>query len=102
MSEYIEKSHFEIKSIDCGGIVFNDNFRIMFSECAAYGAYGNKCIAERDISVTPPYFNFFRADGSVRVNFDKKGFFLKRINHRLFLKFQFMIYDYGYTTFDLS
>ncbi len=102
MPKHIEKSYFEIESIDWNGIIFNDNSKIVFSESVVYGAYSDKCVAERDITAKPPYFDFFKAGGRIRIVFDKKGFFSKKINRKLFLKLQFAIYDYGYTTFDLS
>ncbi len=102
MSNYIVKSFFEIKSTDRNGIIFNDASKIVFSESTGHGAYDDKCVAQRDITATPPYFDFYQADGCIRVIFDKKGFFSKKTNLKFFYKLQKAICDYGYTTFDLS
>lgn len=62
------KKYSEIEKIEKNGIIFSDGTRIQFDECM------EKCIAERDVTATPPTFVFFTGD---KIIFDKKDCFHK-------------------------
>ena len=67
------------------------------------GRYNSEfCIAERDITAKPPYFEFFAPGEPVRIVFDGKGLFADSRNRRLFGEFQMKIKAFGYMTYDLS
>ncbi|MDE6592103.1 MAG: hypothetical protein K2K57_03455 [Oscillospiraceae bacterium] len=92
----------DIKSVDERGIIFKDGSGILFSECAGRHYKSGLCIAERDITAKPPYFEFFASAEPVRILFDKKNFISRNLSRRQFTEFQMMIQNYGYTTYDLS
>ncbi len=100
--EYYLKSYWDIVLIDKNGIVFENGGKINFDDCINQRYDSPTCVAERDITAVPPYFEFFTSDKPTRIVFNKKGFFSKNINKKNFIKFQMQINDKGYSTYDLS
>lgn len=99
---YLKYSFSEIKDIDKNGITFISGEIINFKECINRRYKSETCVAERDISAKPPYFEFFTPNKPIRIVFDKKGLFSKLKNSNYFLKLQMMIIEYGYSSYDLS
>lgn len=98
----IQQSFSDIEALDERGIILAGGRQIIFAECAG-GRYNSElCIAERDITAKPPYFEFFAPGEPVRIVFDGKGLFADSRNRRLFGEFQMKIKAFGYTTYDLS
>lgn len=96
----------DIVSIDKTGILFK-NGRIIFDECVkkfvkTISDSNFKCVAERDITAQPPYFDFYTKGMKTRLLFDKKGLFSASKNKKMFIGLQFKLIEYGYTTYDLS
>ena len=100
--EYIEKSFFEIKDIDRNGITFKSGEKIIFVECIKQRYNSDTCVAERDISAQPPYFEFFTPNKPIRIIFYRTGIFSKLLIRNNFLKLQMMITESGYSSYDLS
>lgn len=101
------KSITNIVKIDEQGIVFSDNTTIRFSECVyiflgKYPESKSKCIAKRNITAKPPYFEFYTNPIHLKVIFDYRGVFAKFKNEKAFLKLQKQILNLGFTTYDLS
>ena len=74
-----------IKGIEKEGVIFSDGFKIIFHDCINGFAKHNPsftgvstCIAERNILVQPPYFQFYLDDMNVKIIFDCKGLFAKK------------------------
>lgn len=105
--KYREISFSDISVINNKGITFSNGEQLLFSDCVSVRkkAYPDSvCVAERDITALPPYFEFF-ADSTgmpVRIVFDKKGLFSKSKNHKQFHELKNSIEEAGYGTFDLS
>jgi len=98
-----------VKSIEKEGIIFSDGLKIIFQDCINgfkknYNSFTNvsTCIAERNILVQPPYFQFYLDDMNVKIIFDCKGLFAKKRSIKLFQYFQLKIKSLGYKTFDLT
>ncbi len=89
----------DIKSIDNEKILFKDGTSIVFLECVNKKYPSSTCVAERDYSAKPPYFEFFTPVKPTRIVFVK---FFKSSNSNDFLKLQKLIVNLGYTTYDLS
>lgn len=100
--EYLKYSFSEIKNINRNGIAFISGEKINFRECIKRRYNSETCVAERDISAKPPYFEFFTSNKPIKIVFDKKGLFSKLKNSNYFLKLQMMIIEYGYSSYDLS
>lgn len=100
--EYFQNSYFDISDVDEDGINFVNGDKIIFLDCIGNRYNSATCVAERDITASSPYFEFFTADKPTRIIFNKKGLFSKYINRRHFLKLQMKINDIGYSTYDLS
>ena len=100
--EYIEKSFFEIKDIDRNGITLKSGEKIIFLECIKQRYNCDTCVAERDISAQPPYFEFFTPNKPIRIIFYRTGILSKLLIRNNFLKLQMMITEYGYSSYDLS
>ena len=103
----IIKSISQIAKIDTNGITFNDGKTLRFLECvetfqSLYPNSNSTCVAERDITAKPPFFEFFTADEHIKVIFDGKGLFSKSKNRKAFHDFQKQILGLGFTTYDLS
>lgn len=100
--EYLEKNYFEIEAIDKKGITFKNRDRIVFMDCIGKRYNSETCVAERDCTASPPYFEFFTPNKSTRIIFNKKGLFSKSTNRKLFLELQMQINSMGYSSYDLS
>lgn len=96
-----ERHYSEIKAVDRNGITFEDGTEILFSECA--GLYDSEtCVAERDVTASPPYFSFGTPDQPTKILFDRKGVFSAYKNRNEFRSLELSIIKAGYKTFDLS
>jgi len=91
------KRYSEIQSVSENSIIFVDGSQIRLKD--GRRQYSDKCVAERDITATPPYFSFF--DGN-KIVFDEKGLFAKNKSKKNFLTLQQCLESAGYTTYDLS
>ncbi len=91
------KKYSEIEKIGKDCIFFDDGTKIQINDCVRKDT--NTCIAERDITAIPPYFDFFTGD---KIIFDKKGLFSQSKNKKDFQKLQLQLQSMGYTTYDLS
>lgn len=100
--KYLKYSFSEIKNINRNGITFISGEKIYFKECIKCRYNSETCVAERDISAKPPYFEIFTPNKPIRIIFDKKGLFSKLKNSNDFLKFQVIIIKYSYSSYDLS
>ena len=100
--EYLEKNFSEIKDIDRIGITFKSGEKIIFKECIKQRYNSEICVADRDITAQPPYFEFFTPNKPIRIIFYKTGLFSRIRNRNNFLKLQMMITEYGYSSYDLS
>lgn len=100
--EYLEKTYLDIKSVDEKGITFVSGDKIVFDDCIGKDYNSTTCVAERDITASPPYFEFFTPYIPTRIIFNKEGILSKSINHRHFLRLEMQINDMGYSTYDLS
>lgn len=94
-----------IKNISKKGIWFDDGFFMDFESSRINWAKSHNvlpertyCVADRDITATSPYFEFY-FDNHVVINFNKR-IFMNR--HKQFQNFRFAIEKLGYTTYDLS
>ena len=101
-TEYIEKSFSEIQEIDREKIAFTSGERIVFQECIGRRYNHETCVAERDISAKPPFFEFFTPEKPTRIIFDSGGFFSKSKNRDAFRKLQMMLIEFGFSSYDLS
>ena len=88
------------------GILLCSGTFVSFSICAKIFSEQNgvesKCVAQRDITVGPPYIEFFTPDKTTRIEFDRKGLFCKSRNKADFRFMSTKISEFGYTTYDLS
>lgn len=105
MNEYNYK---DITKITDTGIVFKDGTGLSFEECTASwnASHGleqgiSKCIGERNIADTTPYFLFYTED-KIKVVFERQSFFNAGKYKKEFLALQKAIIDKGYSTYDLS
>ncbi|MCM1314414.1 MAG: hypothetical protein NC205_05555 [Prevotella sp.] len=101
------KSITDVVSISETGILLSGDIDISFQECAGnfHEEYKNSsinCIGERNISLNPPYFEFYTSSNHIRLIFDYKGIFSESKNRKSFHAMQKYISVYGYTTYDLS
>ncbi len=101
MSETLHYS--KITGMDNSGILFGEEESIFFQECAQnfarfYPESSGRCVAERNISAQPPYFEFYTCGKSMIVVFDELG----KNTHKAFHEFQEKLESYGYTTYDLT
>lgn len=94
-----------IKKINKKGILFDDDFFLDFELSRINWAKTHNvlvdeacCVADRDITATSPYFEFY-LDNHVVIYFNK-GIFVNRRKH--FQNLRFTIEEMGYTTYDLS
>ncbi len=94
-----------VKKISKKGIWFDDGFFLDFELSRINWAKNHNilvdqtyCVADRDITATNPYFEFY-FDNHVVVFFYKGIFFN---SHKHFQNFRFTIEEMGYTTYDLS
>ena len=71
------KKYSEIEKIGKDCIFFDDGTKIQINDCVRKDT--NTCIAERDITATPPYFDFFTGD---KIIFDKKGLFAQEVQRQ--------------------
>ena len=100
--DYSEEEFSDIKSIDKNGITFADGKCIVFSECINQRYNSDTCVAERDCSADPPYFEFFTPVLPTRIVFKKTGFRAKSKNLSDFISLQSKISETGYGTYDLT
>ena len=100
--EYFENSYFDIRAVDEDGITFVNGDKIIFAACIGKRYNSATCVAERNITASPPYFEFFTPYKPTRIIFNKKGLFSKFINSKHFLKLQIQINHIGYSSYDLS
>lgn len=94
-----------IKNIGKKGIWFDDGFFLDFELSRINWAKNHNiladetcCVADRDITATSPYFEFY-CENHVVIYF-KKRIFINR--HKHFQNLRFTIEKMGYTTYDLS
>ena len=100
--EYLEKTYFDIRAVDEDGITFVNGDEIVFVDCIGKRYHSATCVAERDITASPPYFEFFTPYKPTRIIFNKEGLLSKSINRKNFLRLQMQINDIGYSSYDLS
>lgn len=100
--EYLEKDYSEIMVTDKRGIMFKNGDKIVFDDCIGRRYNSETCVAERDCTASPPYFEFFTPDKSTRIIFNKKGLFSKSLNRKRFIELQMQINQMGYSSYDLS
>lgn len=103
----IVKSISQVIKVDNKGITFDDGGILVFSECvktfnSLYPNSDSKCVAKRDITEKPPFFEFFATNANIKIIFDNKGLFSKSKNMKAFHGFQKQILGYGFRTYDLS
>ena len=105
MKEY---SYSNIREITRYGILFTDGYEISFEECKdewcaehGIGREDSYCVATRDSLEKIPYFVFYCKD-KVKVLFDKKGIFHKKRNRDDFLKLQYILNRFGFSSYDLT
>ena len=94
-----------IKKISKKGIWFDDGFFLDFELSRINWAKTHNilsdrtcCVADRDITETSPYFEFYY-DNHVVIYFKKRILFNR---HKHFQNLRFTIEKMGYTTYDLS
>lgn len=94
-----------MKKISKKGIWFDDGFYLDFELSRDNWAKNHNiladktyCIADRDITATNPYFEFY-CDNHVVIYFNKR-IFINR--HKRFQNLRLTIEKAGYTTYDLS
>lgn len=101
------KSIFQVIKMDEQKIVFSDGEILEFSECVKifntiYLDSNSKCVAQRNITANPPYFEFYANPMHLKIIFDYKGFFKKFKTEKAVHSFQKQILKSGFTTYDLS
>ncbi len=99
---HLEKNYSDIEKINEMGITFNNGNKIIFKDCIGNRYNSETCIAERNITASPPYFEFFTLDLPIRIIFNQKGILAKHKNNNNFRDLQKKINDMGYTSYDLS
>lgn len=94
-----------IKEISEKGIILDDGFfldfelsRINWAKSHNIFVDGTYCVADRDITASCPYFEFY-VDNHVVICFNKR-IFINRRKH--FRNLRFAIEQMGYKTYDLS
>ena len=99
--QYKERRFSEVKAVERSGITFDDGSQIVFADCA--GIYDSEtCVAVRDVTAAPPYFEFRTPEQPTRIIFDRSGQFAADRNRNDFRSLQFSIIKAGFQTFDLS
>jgi hypothetical protein len=98
----------DIKKITKSEIIFYDGFVIDFEECKKEWANKNRidylstnCVVTRNKVSNPPCFTFYTKERTV-IHFKRKGFFKKRRALKDFAKLQFLLNDFGFSSYDLS
>lgn len=101
-------SYKNIKNITEEGILFEDGKKLLFEECIKEWSVKNgiklgesRCVAERNLLESPPYFLFFSED-RVKVIFDNKGFLQKKKNDEAFKNLQVSLNRFGVSSFDMT
>lgn len=98
---YKERHYSEVKTVEQSGIIFDDGSQIRFQDCV--GLYGSEtCVAVRDVTAAPPYFEFRTPEQPTRIIFDRSSLFAVDNNRKDFQSLQFSIIKAGFKTFDLS
>ena len=96
-----ERHYSEVKTVEQTGILFDDGSQILFQDCARmYDS--DTCVAVRDVTAAPPYFEFRTPEQPIRIIFDRSGVFAADKNRKDFHSLQFAILKAGFKTFDLS
>lgn len=105
MKEY---SYKDIKEITEIGILFKDDFKLLFEECRNEWCIEHKikkedshCVAERDCLAQIPYFLFY-SKNRIKIIFDEKGIFYKKKNKDNFHDLQFILYKFGFSSYDMT
>lgn len=93
----------DISAMDSSGILFENGLSIFFEECQknfarVYPESSGTCIAERNSTAYPPYYEFYTCGKSMVIRFDRLG----RDTQREFNAFGQKLRSFGYTTYDLS
>lgn len=101
------KSISQVVKIEEQRITFSDGEVLEYTECvkifnSIYPDSNSNCIAQRDITANPPFFEFYANPVHLKIVFDYKGLFQKSKNKRAFREFHKQILEYGFTTYDLS
>ena len=101
----IIKSITDVVSKEKSGILLSGNIFVCFTECAGnfHAEHHNSstnCIGIRDISASPPYFEFYTDGNHIKILFDLKGIFSVSKNRKLFHDMQKYISVSGYRTYD--
>ena len=99
---YIEKNYSDIQYVDKNGITFKNGDKIIFADCIGKFCNSATCVAERDITASPHYFEFYTDGKPVRIIFNYKGLFSNHINNKHFTELQMQINNAGYSSYDLS
>lgn len=101
-------SYRDIEKVTETGILFKDEFKLLFEECRNEWCREHKikkedsyCVAERDISSKIPYFLFY-SKTRTKILFDEKGFFAKRKNKNNFAKIRIILTKFGFSSYDMS
>ena len=92
----------EIETVNKIGITLKNGDKILFEDCIGNRYNSPTCVAERDITASPPYFEFFTANQPVRIIFDTKKIFSKQKIREQFVGLNRQIQKFGYSTYDLS
>ncbi len=103
----------DIKEINKEGIIFYDDYNILFEECRRGWAKEKRipvdttrCVAERDITgymdeEGKPYFLFFMEE-RVKIIYKASNYFSKRKSEKNFRILYFKLLKYGYSSYDMS
>lgn len=104
----IEYNWKQIARLDKNGIAFSDETVILFDECRANWAKSRgiriedtSCVAERDITGTPPYFLFY-TNNRIKVVFKKSFFSWSKEYKKKFTDIQMGLIRFGYSSYDCS
>lgn len=100
----------DIAGVSANGISLKNMKFINFRECAynfsSINGGSGKCVAERDITGSNPYFAFYTAPKTTHVFFLRKGkiceFFSRKNTEKRFRILKKKIESYGFSTYDLS
>ena len=93
----------DIKAMNSSGILFDNGLFMTFEECRKnfvryYPESSGNCIAERNVTGFPQYYEFYTCGTSMLIQFDRPG--SDRQNQ--FRQFGQRLRSYGFTTYDLS
>lgn len=100
--KYKEINYSEIETLDKAGMTLKNGDKILFKDCIGNRYDSIKCVAERDITASPPYFEFFTSGQPTRIIFMGKGIFSKQKIREQFVYLNRQIQKFGYSTYDLS